>query len=95
MVEKSILIVDHNPASRSYLATFLKGKLFKVLEAPTGKEGLIVAWRDAPDLVFLILRCRISPIRISSRNCATIREPVQHCSWHFPVILRQLADKVV
>ena len=51
MVEKSILIIDHNPASRSYLATFLKGKLFKVLEAPTGKEGLIVAWRDAPDLI--------------------------------------------
>ncbi len=51
MVEKSILIVDHNPASRSYLATFLKAKLFKVLEAPTGKEGLIVAWRDAHDLI--------------------------------------------
>ena len=51
MVGKSILIVDDNPASRAYLANLLKGKLFKVLEAPTGKEGLIAAWRDAPDLI--------------------------------------------
>jgi pilus assembly protein CpaE len=51
VIEKSILIVDHNPASRSYLNNFLKGKLFKVLEASAGKEGLIVAWRDAPDLI--------------------------------------------
>ena len=34
-----------------YLANFLKVKEFKVLEEPTGKEGLIAAWRDAPDLV--------------------------------------------
>ena len=51
MVEKFILIVDDNPASRTYLANFLKVKEFKVLEAPTGKEGLIAAWRDAPDLI--------------------------------------------
>ena len=51
MVGKSILIVDDNPASRIYLANHLKGKQFKVLEAPTGKEGLIVAWRDLPDLI--------------------------------------------
>lgn len=51
MVDKSILVVDNNSASRVYLANFLKGKLFKVLEAPTGKEGLIAAWREAPDLV--------------------------------------------
>ena len=51
MVGRSILIVDDNPASRVYLANFLKGKLFKVLEASNGKEGLIAAWRDAPDLI--------------------------------------------
>jgi pilus assembly protein CpaE len=48
---KSILIVDDNPASRIYLANHLKGKKFKVLETPTGKEGLIAAWRDRPDLI--------------------------------------------
>jgi pilus assembly protein CpaE len=51
VVGKSILIVDDNPSSRIYLANHLKGKQFKVLESPTGKEGLIVAWRDLPDLI--------------------------------------------
>jgi pilus assembly protein CpaE len=49
--DKSILIVDDNPASRIYLVNHLKGKQFKVLDAPTGKEGLIVAWHDHPDLI--------------------------------------------
>jgi CheY-like chemotaxis protein len=51
VVEKSILVVDSHPASRNYLANLLKAKEFKVLDAPTGKEGLITAWRDVPDLV--------------------------------------------
>ena len=51
MVENSILTVDDHPASRMYLANFLKVKEFKVLEGPTtGKEGPIAAWWDAPDL---------------------------------------------
>lgn len=51
MVDKTILIVDDNPASRVFLANHFKAKQFKVLEAPTGKEGLIVAWRQEPDLI--------------------------------------------
>ncbi|HUE99095.1 MAG TPA: response regulator [Anaerolineales bacterium] len=51
MVGKSILIVDDNPASRVFLANHLRAKQFKILEAPTGKDGLIVAWRHEPDLV--------------------------------------------
>ena len=51
MVGKSILIVDDNPASRMYLAYHLQKKQFTVLEAPTGKEGLITAWRDQPDVI--------------------------------------------
>jgi pilus assembly protein CpaE len=51
VIGKSILIVDEHPASRTYLANYLKGKQFKVLEAPTGKDGLILVWRDAPDLI--------------------------------------------
>lgn len=51
MLGKTILVVDDNPASRSYLANYLRGKQFEILEAPTGKEGLVVAWRDQPDLV--------------------------------------------
>ena len=51
MVGKTILIVDENPASRVFLANHLRAKQFKILEAPTGKEGLILAWRHGPDLV--------------------------------------------
>ena len=51
MVGKTILLLDENPSSRNFLAATLREKQFKVLEAPSGKEALILAWRDAPDLV--------------------------------------------
>ena len=51
MVDKTVLIVDNNPASRTFLANHFKAKQFKILEAPTGKEALIVAWSHEPDLV--------------------------------------------
>ena len=51
MVGKRVLVVDENPASRVFLANHLKQKQFEVSEAPTGKEGLIAAWRDKPDLI--------------------------------------------
>lgn len=51
MVGKTILIVDNNPASRIFLANHLRAKQFNILEAPAGKEGLILAWRDKPDLI--------------------------------------------
>ena len=51
MIGKTILILDENAASRVFLANILREKQFKVLEASSGKEGLIVAWRDAPDLI--------------------------------------------
>ncbi len=51
MVGKTILILDENAPSRTFLANTLREKQFKVLEAATGKEALIVAWRDAPDLI--------------------------------------------
>ena len=51
MVGKSILILDENAASRNFLGNTLREKQFKVLEAASGKEALIIAWRDEPDLV--------------------------------------------
>ena len=51
MVGKTILVVDENPASRSFLANNLREKQFKVLEAPSAKEALITAWRDEPHLI--------------------------------------------
>ena len=51
MVGKTILVVDENAASRNFLVNTLRQKQFTVLEASSGKEALIVAWRDEPDLV--------------------------------------------
>lgn len=51
MIGKTILVLDENAASRHFLANILHEKQFKVLDAPSGKEGLIVAWRDTPDLI--------------------------------------------
>jgi Flp pilus assembly CpaE family ATPase len=51
VVGKTILLLDENPASRNFLAATLREKQFKVLDAPSGKEALIIAWRDAPDLI--------------------------------------------
>ena len=51
MPGQTILVVDDNPASRVFLAKHLRGKHYNILEASTGKEGLILAWRDQPDLV--------------------------------------------
>ncbi len=51
MLGKKILIVDENAASRNFLVNTLREKQFNILEAASGKEALIVAWRDEPDLV--------------------------------------------
>ena len=51
MVDKKILILDENEASRKFLANLLRQKQFEMLEVPSGKEALITAWRDAPDLI--------------------------------------------
>jgi len=51
MVGKTILIVDQNQASRDYLSNILRERQFNVLGVGSGKEALISAWRDHPDLV--------------------------------------------
>ncbi len=51
MIGKKILIADENSATREYLSSVLKERQFTVLEAGSGKEALIAAWRDHPDMV--------------------------------------------
>lgn len=51
MVGKSILVLDGNAASRNFLANTLREKQFETYEASSGKEALIFAWRDLPDLI--------------------------------------------
>lgn len=78
MPDQSILVVDDNPASRVFLANHLRGKEYIVLEAPTGRDGLIIAWRDQPDLVLFDPTLRdipdqefIQKLRSDARTAAT------------------------
>lgn len=51
MPEKSILIVDADNASLNFLIRMVKEQGHFAMGASSGKEGLINAWRDRPDLI--------------------------------------------
>ncbi len=53
MPQKKILIIDSDVASRNFIARKLEDLKFTVLQAGSGKEGLIFTWRDRPDLVIV------------------------------------------
>lgn len=53
MPGNKILIVDADVASRNFIARNLIDQEYEVLQAGSGKEGLIFAWRDHPDLVII------------------------------------------
>lgn len=53
MAGKTILIVDGDGPSRNFLARALDQKNCRVLETSLGKEGLVYAWRDRPDLILI------------------------------------------
>lgn len=51
MSGKRILVVDADVASRNFIARTLEQQQYEVAQANSGKEGLIFAWRDRPDLI--------------------------------------------
>jgi MinD-like ATPase involved in chromosome partitioning or flagellar assembly/CheY-like chemotaxis protein len=53
MPEKKILIIDADVASRNFIARSLLAQKYEVIQAGSGKEGLIYAWRDRPDLMVI------------------------------------------
>jgi pilus assembly protein CpaE len=53
MPEKKILIIDADVASRNFVSRNLLGQKYAVIQAGSGKEGLIYAWRDRPDLAVI------------------------------------------
>jgi MinD-like ATPase involved in chromosome partitioning or flagellar assembly/ActR/RegA family two-component response regulator len=53
MPEKKILIIDADVASRKFIARNLLDQKYEVIQADSGKEGLIYAWRDRPDLAVI------------------------------------------
>ncbi len=53
MPNKKILVVDSDVASRNFIARKLSEQNYDVIQAGSGKEGLIFAWRDHPDLIIV------------------------------------------
>jgi MinD-like ATPase involved in chromosome partitioning or flagellar assembly/CheY-like chemotaxis protein len=53
MPTKKILIVDADVASRNFIARNLMDQKYEVIQAGSGREGLIYAWRDRPDLAIV------------------------------------------
>jgi MinD-like ATPase involved in chromosome partitioning or flagellar assembly/CheY-like chemotaxis protein len=48
-----LLLVDADPASLRYLAETLRQEGHEPLLAPTGREGLLAAWRDRPAMILV------------------------------------------
>lgn len=53
MAGKRILIIDADVTSRNFIARTLQKEQYEVDVAPSGKEGLIEAWRNRPDLIII------------------------------------------
>ncbi len=53
MPEKKILVIDANADSRAFISRALAQQKYETIQAASGKEGLVSAWRDRPDLVIM------------------------------------------
>ncbi len=49
----SVLVIDGDAVSRNYLTVMLHKSGYTVLSASLGREGLISAWKDQPDIIVL------------------------------------------
>lgn len=52
---QNILVIEPDPGSAAYLDKLLKRAGYQVSLCSTGKDGLIKAWRDQPDIIVLEL----------------------------------------
>lgn len=53
MAGKTILVIDADVASRNFISRTLQKQEHNVIQVGSGKEGLIVAWRDRPDMIVI------------------------------------------
>ena len=53
MAGNKILIADADIASRNFIGAMLQKEGYQTLQAVSGKEGLVAAWRDRPDLIII------------------------------------------
>jgi pilus assembly protein CpaE len=53
MAGNKILVIDADSASRNLVAAALSEQGYQILHASSGREGLVAAWRDRPELIIL------------------------------------------
>jgi pilus assembly protein CpaE len=53
MTGSKILIIDADATSRNFVAAALLKDGYQILQAASGREGLIISWRDRPDIVII------------------------------------------
>jgi DNA-binding response OmpR family regulator len=65
----SILLIEPDSSSAAYMQAALRRAGYDVTTASNGKEGLIVAWRDQPDMFLTELDLPDFPGQSSSAAC--------------------------
>src|SRR5574337_881391 len=48
-----LLLIENDPTALAYLSAMFRKGGYEILAVRTGKEGLIEAWRNRPDLIIL------------------------------------------
>ncbi len=78
--QKTVLVIEDDPWTRTITTALLAGEGFAVLEAKTGEEGLSAARRQAPDVILLDLalptRSGLEVLRELKSGASTQRIPV-------------------
>jgi len=62
MNKAEILIIDDEPPIRKLLEITLESNDYKVWQAETGKEGIILAANHPPELILLDIGCPIKVV---------------------------------
>jgi len=53
MPDRKILIVDADAESRKFISRTLSEQKYAVIQSASGREGLVLTWREHPDLVII------------------------------------------
>jgi len=72
-MNKTILIIEDEPALRKILSDLLQKNSFSILEAKDGKEGVTIALEKHPDLILLDL---LMPVMNGMEALKKIRQDV-------------------
>ncbi len=80
MSPANVLLIDPSPRTAASIQASLQAAGYSVVRAPTGKQGLIIAWRDLPNAIILDLDLpdidSLEVIRKLRRDHRTAERPI-------------------